>query len=269
MKKEDFFEVLGELDDDIVKGAETPMKKKMNCKAWGTMAACIAVVAVLSVGLFQSGLFGNRTDIATLDNGDKIVFVKSDTIGGSSLAIDVDKKQLTEEEARSLFADLPVVAYAIYRSSNLDAGSAQNLIGFEGKIGNVKMIVSTSDFQLLDTVIVGKEESTEINGTNITAGYFVTDPNSKGEQNAIYYATHELGSCKMYLENSGTKDNSEATKNQLVEVVQKLIENGELDLTSFVDHEIGTSVDGNPDGYDLLPNSQTSDGEISEQDKKN
>ena len=37
MRKEDFFEVLGELDDDIVKGAKITMKKKMNWKAWGAL----------------------------------------------------------------------------------------------------------------------------------------------------------------------------------------------------------------------------------------
>ena len=35
MRKEDFFEVLGELDDDIAKGAKTAMKKKMNWQTWG------------------------------------------------------------------------------------------------------------------------------------------------------------------------------------------------------------------------------------------
>jgi len=65
------------------------------------------------------------------------------------------------------------------------------------------------------------------------------------------------------------EDISEATKNQLAEVIQKLIENGELDLTSFGDSEVGTGVDGNPDGYAPLSNSQTSDEEVSEQDKQN
>lgn len=50
MKKEDFFEVLGELDDDIVKGAEIPMKKKANWKVWGATAACLALA--LCVGIF-------------------------------------------------------------------------------------------------------------------------------------------------------------------------------------------------------------------------
>lgn len=46
MKKEDFFEILGELDDDVVKGAKTPMKKKMHWKILGTIAACLCLIAV-------------------------------------------------------------------------------------------------------------------------------------------------------------------------------------------------------------------------------
>lgn len=43
MKKEDFFEVLGELDDDVVKEAEAPVKKKWNWKVWGAAAACLCL----------------------------------------------------------------------------------------------------------------------------------------------------------------------------------------------------------------------------------
>lgn len=56
MKKEDFFEVLGELDDDIVSGAKTPVKGDANRKArgpgwlkWGAVAACLAVVLAVGV----------------------------------------------------------------------------------------------------------------------------------------------------------------------------------------------------------------------------
>lgn len=49
MKKEDFFEVLGELDDNTVKGAKIPMKKKMNWKVWGTMAACLCLVLIAAM----------------------------------------------------------------------------------------------------------------------------------------------------------------------------------------------------------------------------
>lgn len=273
MNSKKFSEAMSELDSKYVDEALNYKKKaqKPVWVKWGAVAACFAVVTVLGIGAFQSGLFGSKTDIATLDNGNEIVFVKSET-AGSSIDIDgtITTRQLTEDEITTLFPNLPVTAHAIFRTSDMDGGNSggnsPKLIGFEGNIGNIKMVVSTSEVQLLDTVIVGTEENTEINGITIAAGYFVTDPNSKGEQNAIYYATFEIDGCIVYLENAGTKAYSETTKKQLAEVIQKLIENGELDITPYLDSETGTDIDGNPDGYGPLPNSQTSDEEVSEQD---
>lgn len=57
MRKDDFFEVLGEIDDDILKGAKTnmEMKKKMNWKVWGgAAAACLCLAAGAAVILHQS-----------------------------------------------------------------------------------------------------------------------------------------------------------------------------------------------------------------------
>ena len=58
MKKEDFFDVLGELDDDLVKGAKSAMKENKKRKSawvkWGAVAACLClVVAVGIIGLAQ------------------------------------------------------------------------------------------------------------------------------------------------------------------------------------------------------------------------
>lgn len=238
MNSKKFSEAISELDSKYVDEALNYKKdaKKPGWVKWGAAAACFAVIAVLGVGVFQSGLFGNKTDIATLENGTEIVFVKSE-MTASSINIDgeVTTRQLTEDEIAALFPNLPVTAHAIFKTSDMDAGNSPELIGFEGNIGNIKMVVSTSAVQLLDTVIVGTEENTEINDITIAAGYFVTDPNSKGEQNTIYYATFEIDGCKIYLENAGTKADSETTKNQLAEVIQKLIENGELDITPYLD----------------------------------
>ncbi len=53
MKKEDFFEVLGEMDDDIVKDAKSAVKENTNKKSawakWGAVAACIAIVLALVI----------------------------------------------------------------------------------------------------------------------------------------------------------------------------------------------------------------------------
>ncbi len=231
MKTIDFCEVMGDIRDDYVNAAHSMrIAKKFPWLKWSAIAACF----VLFIGsfLFQINLSRHRTDIVTLDNGDKITFEKTDTLGGSlNLDINVSTSPLTETESAALFADLPVTGNAIFYNNDMDTTGSPKLIGFEGRIENLKMIMTTSDIQLLDTEIEGIEEISTINDVDIIAGYFVTDPNSQGEQNAIYYASFELGSCKLYLENAGTKVDSTKTKTQLAEVIQKLIMNGEPDLT--------------------------------------
>ncbi len=49
MRKEDFFEVLGELDDDMIQKAVKPLKRKPGRKAPAVIAACLA--AFLSIGV--------------------------------------------------------------------------------------------------------------------------------------------------------------------------------------------------------------------------
>ena len=89
MNAKKFSDAMSELDTKYVDEALNYKKKakKPGWVKWGAMAACFAVIAVLGVGVFQSGLFGNKTDIATLDNGNEIIFVKSETAGSS---IDID-----------------------------------------------------------------------------------------------------------------------------------------------------------------------------------
>ena len=108
MNSKKFSEAMSELDSKYVDEAISYKKKakKPVWAKWGAIAACFVAVTVLGVGLFQSGLFGSHTDIATLNNGEKIVFVKSDNVGGSlALDVDVTTKPLTEDETLALFSD--------------------------------------------------------------------------------------------------------------------------------------------------------------------
>lgn len=221
--------VLGQVDEKYV--AEAAPGKRANKKPawikWTSIAACLALVAVLGVGALQGGWFSSN-DIAKMDNGATINFVKCDAVGGSlSLAYDATSRELTAEEVGTLFGDLPVTANAVFNAAD------NQLVGFDGKIGDMKIIIATSDLPLLDTTIVGNEKATEVDGVSVTAGYFITDPNSSGEQTAIYFAIFELGNSTFYVENAGAKAESETVKNDLAEVVQKLIANGELDITQF------------------------------------
>ena len=225
MNAKKFSEAMSELDGKYINEALNYKSNKTNKPGWvrwGAIAACFAVVVALGAGMF----FGNNAEKAVLENGDELVFNKSDVLAGS-LDMNVKTRPLTEEENRILFKDLPGKANAIY------AADSGELFGFEGEIENIKITVQLTEQTLIDTVIEGIENNTEINGTSVTAGYCITDPNSRGERNAIYYAAFKLGNSKYYLENSGTKDDSEATKNQLTEIIQRMIENGEPDLSSF------------------------------------
>ncbi|MCM1543253.1 MAG: hypothetical protein NC121_18625 [Blautia sp.] len=56
MRKEEFFEVLGGLDDDIVKGAKAPVKKQFHWKVWGTMAACFCVAIMGAFSAFHMNI---------------------------------------------------------------------------------------------------------------------------------------------------------------------------------------------------------------------
>lgn len=224
MNTKEFFNVINELDNKYVEEAIQYKKKKSKTSVWvkwGTVAACFSVVAILGISMFQSGLFRNKIDVAILENGNEIVFVKS-KMAISDLDINVTTRQLTQEESMELFPDLPVTAHAIFAED-------KELVGFEGTIGSAKMVISTTDILLLDTEIVGSEESSEVNGISITAGYFITG------RNAIYYTTFTLGDSTVYVENVGAKEESERVKNDLAIIIQKLIDNGALNLNSLKD----------------------------------
>lgn len=229
MNAKKFSDAMSDLDMKYVDEAIN-YKKKDRKSIWvklGMVAACFVVIAVLGVGVFQSGLFVNQTDIATLDNGTEIVFVKSETFTSNiNIGVNVTTRKLTEEEIALLFPNLPVTAHIVFSDN-------KELIGLEGSIGNTKMVISTMDIPLLDTEVVGIEEISTVNGISATAGYFVTDRNSGGEQNIIYYATFKLGDSTIYVENAGSKAERESVKNDLATIIQELINNGEIDLSAI------------------------------------
>ena len=80
MKEKKLLRALGNVDNQYIKEAE-PMKKTSkitNRQKWVSVAACFVLVVVIGVGVFQSNLFGTKNDIATLDGGETITFVKND-----------------------------------------------------------------------------------------------------------------------------------------------------------------------------------------------
>lgn len=229
MKEKQILRSLGQVDEKYIEEAEPMNKtnKKNNRKKWLSVAACLAVIAVIGAGgVFKSGLLGAKTDRVTLNSGETITFVKSDLAVGN-LDLDVTVRELNTDEIKMLFGDLSITAFAYFDAESHD------IIGFEGKFDNMKMVVSKSGVQLLDTVIEGNKYTSTVDNVSINAGYFVTKANSQGVKTAIYYADFDIGENTIYIENSGAEDENENTKNELVKAIEQLIENGEFDLSQI------------------------------------
>lgn len=60
-EKRGFFEILGELDDGIVEEARRAVRKNVNWKILGTMAACLTLVCVVFGPFSFSNRFGNSS----------------------------------------------------------------------------------------------------------------------------------------------------------------------------------------------------------------
>ena len=127
---------------------------------------------------------------------------------------------MSDAEIEMLFADLPVTADAYFDADN------HNILGFEGKIDDTRMVVSKQGVNLLDTIIDGNTITSSVDGVDINAGYFVTKSNSQGVKTVIYYATFDMGENTIYVEYSGVENESETVKNNLADTILKLIENG-------------------------------------------
>lgn len=221
MTEKQFSEAMAALDDRYIsEAAKYPTKKKHSrAVRWLSVAACLVLVAALGIVILQGGeLFG---DTVELQNGEVLRFANVDSVGIASIDADVTVQKLSQAQVQQLFPDMQAHADAIF------AAADDRLLGIEGQVGKIKLIVSCSDVPLLDTVLLGEETTSTVNGVPVTAGRFVTDKNSRGERTAIYYAAFQLGESTFYIENAGDYGAREAVKTELADILQTILKNGE------------------------------------------
>ena len=226
MNAKKFSDAMSELDTKYVDEALNYKKKakKPGWVKWGAMAACLCLV-VMGVFMFQNGRWSNHE--VTLDNGDTLIFAKSDTVGSEQFEVkrsNVTSHVLTSSEINLLFNELSVSGVAYF-----DKESGQ-FVAIEGKMNDVLLAVTAPDEIFADTIINGEETISEIGGVPVSAGYFITDENSKGERTIIYYASFKLGQLTFYVEHAGIESTGDTVKTELANTVQCLIVNGELDI---------------------------------------
>lgn len=241
MKENRLLHMMGEIEDGYIEeaGADAgkgrkPKRENRNYhvtfrwKKWCTVAASLAVVAGLIIAAMQSGVLGGKNHEVVLENGDKITFVKAEDFIMADQKIAGTGRKITEEEAAQLFSGISVTTGFVW--FDLDEG---NFMGIEGEIGDIDLFVAKKGMMIDDTIVMGEETISMVNDIEVTAGYFLMRPNSKGERRIIYYANFEIGNTTFGLEYAGAEAEAEKLCTELADVIEKLIQNGEPDFSDL------------------------------------
>lgn len=206
-------------------GKVITMNKVFNWKRLAPIAACLVlVIALLGVFGNNAGWFGGKTLVADLGNGNTLSFYKFNAVGGeASFAWDNDwgeqiSRDLTDDEKNMLFGNIEF-SYGGTTFRSIDGA----FMHYEGKTtDDIHIILSANGHPVTDTPVNGNEEVSEINGIQVTAGYFVTDANSKGIKTIIYFAFFEANGTTVYVELAGDEADSEALRVEIGNLINVL-----------------------------------------------
>lgn len=82
----------------------------------------------------------------------------------------------------------------------------------------------------VDYILDGDTNTTDVSGTEVTAGYFESNPNSKGQRSIICFASFKLSDISYYVELGGREAEKEAAKEDITTLIGLLVKAGAADL---------------------------------------
>ncbi len=190
------------------------------------MALLIAVTGIIGGNL---GWFNQKDYTVKLTNGDFIVYRNGST-SEASFEVDypVTSRDLTDTELEILFPASTESRSAI--GTFRDETGA--LLRVEGKIGNASVIYAQDGFPVNDAVIAGNETASSVAGIPVTMGYYITKPDSRGEQLAIFFGSFKIGNTNVYVECFGDKSEAKEVSQTTAELILQIIENREPDFSA-------------------------------------
>lgn len=194
------------------------------------IAACLAVlIAVTGIIGGNLGWFGSKGYTVRLANGDSIVYYSGST-GETSFEVDypISSRELTDTELDAIFPTSTESRSAMgtFRDETGD------LLRIEGKIGNASVIYARDNFPVNDVVIEGTETTSLVAGVPVTTGYYITNPNSRGEQLAVFFGSFKIGNTNAYVECFGDKSEANEVSQTTAELILQIIENGEPNFSA-------------------------------------
>lgn len=195
------------------------------------VAAClVAIVGVTGIVGSNMGWFGSKGYTVNLANGDSIVYhIGSTNVASIHVGYPVSSRKLTDAELDAILPETTERRSAIgtFREENGE------LLRVEGKLGDATIIFAQDNFPISDVVLEGNESSSSVNGIPVTTGYFVTSPNSRGEQSAIFFASFSIGNTNVYVECYGDKSDADAVSQETADLIFSIITKGEPDFSAI------------------------------------
>jgi hypothetical protein len=200
------------------------MSKIFTLNRLAPIAACLVVViAITAIFGNNAGWFGGKVYAVELDGG-TLNFYKSGAVGSGNLdfGVETNGRELTAEENGLLFGSMEATSYGLFNATD------HTLLHVEGRAGNAKIILAAHGVPVADTVIETNRKTSEVNGIPVSAGYWITDKNSNGEQNIIFLASYEQDGVNVYAESAGRLGDGEEDKvmAEIANVINTLTKNG-------------------------------------------
>ena len=158
---------------------------------------------------------------------------------GAQSAADIDIpghfwQKLTEDELTAILPGLSdthsITATANYRS-NENGAALFNIDAHAVSASGSKAYIQIAPGEvIIDYILEGDAKTSDVLGTEVTAGYFKSRRNSKGIRNVIYFASFKLSDIAYYVELGGEEAESEAFREEITELVGLLVQGGAADL---------------------------------------
>jgi hypothetical protein len=231
-----------------------PKTRKVNLmnktvKWLAPVAACLVIAVAATVILTNQGQLPNIISPIETEQGDRfpqgdtkdysVIFNNVKEAGVPSIANDVmmTGRELSSGEIETALGDLSktysVTAYGNFVYGDKSLAFIEARLPFKGDI-QTKISIFVRE-PLMDTVIAGVTQISDVYGTPVSAGYFGTDKNSKGISNFIYFASFKLGDISYYVELGGGEQMSNAIKDEITDIIGKLIKNGAPDFSGITE----------------------------------
>jgi hypothetical protein len=146
-------------------------------------------------------------------------------------------QELTSDELKAIFPEF-VNTHAITATANFSSGengaALFNIDAHAVSVSGLKSYIQIAPGEVvLDYRFDSETKISDVLGTAVMAGYFETEPNSKGLRNIIYFASFKLSDVAYYAELGGAETEKEALKDEISGLIGFLIKGGAADLSIF------------------------------------